>query len=429
MKKINKTIVSLVLTYAILGIFFYYVRPALDANEKLRGIFYDDFNNFGEALENLNDEISHILIFGASDFNQNKEYMDRNAVSDFYISNIKAADFRKGSGFYYYNLIYSDINDVIKTILSDGTISASEDNFLRVLYSYNDELIREYKSILGNLYNNWDPDKQTNIEKRIIKIYDDYSNKAEALFNSPNYSLLKNYKGDFKEADYEAAKRYCEEVFSKMVEGVDFKYNNKEDINEDKFIFRTFLERDYKPNITIDDTEYEVEYYKKTGKVVVNVVGLTVPQNRHTEKELDDMTRDLVSKFDSGLYNYDRTVNYDKEGKLESIKYAYIAKVNGTYDEMRKMQVTREVHGLVSKLEIVKPSDKKIAIPLINKEKILEKIDKEADVIDTLIIRNIEGHVEYEVHIKYLDALYAAVFDGDDGTLKYYGRDIRSYDK
>lgn len=32
-------------------------------------------------------------------------------------------------------------------------------------------------------------------------------------------------------------------------------------------------------------------------------------------------------------------------------------------------------------------------------------------------------------YIKYKDDMYAAVFDGNEGNLKYYGKEIRNYNQ
>ena len=76
------------------------------------------------------------------------------------------------------------------------------------------------------------------------------------------------------------------------------------------------------------------------------------------------------------------------------------------------------------------PYEKPIIMPKIKKEELLSKIDKEAKIIDDLLIRDIEGKTRYVFHLKYKDTLYESVFDADTSEIIYYGREIgHDYDR
>mgnify|MGYP000988660909 FL=1 len=124
---------------------------------------------------------------------------------------------------------------------------------------------------------------------------------------------------------------------------------------------------------------------------------------------------------------YDKKIKYDDEGKINYITYSYIKKVNDVYDEMKKIKLILESHGLISTFEIVYPYEEEMVMPEISREDIMAKLSKEAQVMDIMMIRNMEGKIEYEAVLKYADILYSAVFDGSSGELKYFGQNLRNY--
>ncbi|SET81847.1 hypothetical protein SAMN05660297_03604 [Natronincola peptidivorans] len=428
MEKIGKKRIGLFLGYIVIIIIFLNARTHFTANKRLENRMMNDFEAFGTALESLNEAITKILILDDYNFDKDREFINTNALINFRSSKYRAADIKKANSFYEYPFIYSDANTIIRNILADKTLSISQKEYLKALYDYNEELIKAYKEIWGVLYYEWDFDKRRELEKQIADIYIDYSENAEVLLNTSQYDFLKDYKGDFPEADFKKAKAFSEEVFSKLVENESLEYNNREDKYADKYIFRTYLERDFGVRSINIDTEYTVEYDKKTNEVVVQAVSFTVPVNiRHTERELDAMANDIVAKFDKNVWMYDKKIDYDDEDKIRSIAYSYIGKTDEVYDETKKIEVRLEVHGLISKFQIRYPYDEEIVLPTMSEEDILQRINKEGEIIEILIIRNVEGKMKYEVHFKYGSTIYGAVFDGEDGELNYFGRNIRDY--
>ncbi|MGK0465659.1 hypothetical protein [Clostridium sp.] len=389
-----------------------------------------DFNDFGTELESFNDQISRTLKIDT--YNKEKDFINREIVSNYFSSSIYAGHYSKGPYMYeYLTFLKFDANDVIKNILSDELISPSEKKYLESLYSYNDELIKEYKNIVGNAYKNYDFDKQTKLAKNIVKIYSNYSEKSENLLNTEKYSFMKEYEGDssFKdinEVDYENAKKYCEEVFSKLFKSTPLQEDNSLKINSDTYTF--FKTSPSSTFISVDDeSDYSVEFNKKTKEVTIGGGSFSVPDYGHTEQDLNNTAKKIISKFSDNIIRYDKKINYEKDTKISSIEYSYIEEVDGIYDEMKKIEICLERKALISRFKIVYPYDEKIIAPTISKEEILKKIQPGSDITDVLTIRNIEGKTEYEVHLKYKDTIYAAIFDGQKGDLKYYGRETRNY--
>ncbi|HCJ56033.1 hypothetical protein [Lutispora sp.] len=76
---------------------------------------------------------------------------------------------------------------------------------------------------------------------------------------------------------------------------------------------------------------------------------------------------------------------------------------------MKKIKLILESHGLASTFEIVYPYEGEIVMPGISREDILAKLNKEAQVVDIIMIRNMEGKIEYEA------------------VLKYFGQNLRNY--
>ncbi|MFT5873753.1 MAG: hypothetical protein ACI8WT_002704 [Clostridium sp.] len=398
-----------------------------------------DFEDFGTELENFNDQISQTLKIDT--YNKEKEFINREITFDFYRSNINAGHVSKEPYNDNYCMMYLHINDVIKNILSDELISPPEKKYLESLYSYNDELIKECKRIIGTAYKDYDFDKQKEVEKNIVKIYNNYSEKSENLLNAEKYSFIKEYKGDFSSKDFnevtfEDAKEYCNQLFSKLNKDRSLQDDNSLDRNIDKY---TFITKSPSTGFEMhDEPVWKVEFDKKTKEVSIEATNFTFfprANNGYTEQELDNLAKETVAKFDNSAFRYYKKISYEentngkKSIKIRSIKYAYIEEINGIYDEMKKIEICleREPKGLISRFKIVYPYDENIIAPTISKEEILKKIQPGSEIIDILTIRNIEGKTEYEVHLKYKDTTYAAVFDGQNGDLNYYGRETRNY--
>ncbi|QEK11531.1 hypothetical protein FQB35_03595 [Crassaminicella thermophila] len=413
----------------VLQVMSYYGKIYYEGYKDLKNNMYYNFEDFGEALETFNDELSKILVLGYDDFDKKKEFIDESIVRAFHRSNWDASDMGKGKAIYDYDFMYLNINKVIHNLLDDGNITLSEEKYIKSLYEYNEELIKEYNNILGDVRYNWNFGKIHALEKRIASIYNDYSQKADKLLETPKYKFLKEYEGEFKEVGFEHAKAYCEEVFSKLVKNQRLKYDNKDEANNDEYVFKNYKELDHNKELftvknDISDIDYKVTYNKKTKKVTVMAVSYIVPKKKYKEDELDNIVKNTIAKFNQNVVNYYKSKKYDSEGKLSYITYLYIEKNNDIYDEMKKIKINIKIHGLISKLEIIDHNDKPIILPNVSKKDILSKIDKEAEIIDAFIIRNMKG-TAYVVHLKYGDTLYEAVFDGEDGKIIYYGRNIK----
>ncbi|WP_053955349.1 hypothetical protein [Inediibacterium massiliense] len=423
MKKSHKKILSMIIYVVLSILIMHYGRITTDGYRDLKCRMYYDFECFGIELEHFNNELSKILVL--KDFNDNKEkvYINENSAINFYRSNYRASDMGEGKGVYDYDFMYRNINDVIHQIFSDGMITPSEEKYLQSLYNYTDALIHEYRKIVGDAPEGYDYKKTRKLESDIVDIYNNYSKKAEDLLYSKKYSFLKEYEGDFKDYDFQKAKKYCEKVFLIVAPDQILKYDNKDEINNKEYIFKA-----YKDRSTAKDKEsnvdYEVSYNKITNKIVVNAVSYNIPSKKNKEDKIDRMANEVIRKLNPNLINYERKVRYDKK-KLDRITYGYIEKINGVYDETKKVKMVIEGHGLISKFEIFYPNDENIKMPTIKKEEVLSKINPKAKIKDCHIRRNIEGRVEYVVHLEYKGTLYEVIFDGEEGTLKSYDRNIQ----
>lgn len=419
-----------ILLYAIIIFASFYARRYVSAYNDLKDRMYYDFEDFGKELENLNDNISQILLLDYT-FNRDKELINKHIVANLFRSNLDASDYGDGKAIYDFDSIYRQVDDVIKSIISDNMIDISEQKYLETLYDYNAELIKEYKNIIGDLYDDWNFSKSRIIRRNIIKIYSSYCQKADDLLNNEKYVFLKNYRGSFKDADFEKAKHYCEQAFSKLIEPKTLEQDDNPEQYTDIYRFRASVEPRYENKTTVayDTVDYEIVYDKTTDKITVRATKYWVPSNRYSENELDSRADTIISRFNDSVFLYDKQVKYDDEGKLDYIAYSYISKKDDIYDEMERMALVIESHGLISKFETVCPNNKEIGIPDISKEDILDKLNDKCQVKEIILIRNLTGQLEYEAHVEYKGTLYSIVFDGDNGDLKYFGREMRNYNK
>lgn len=384
---------------------------------------YENFEAFGRSIEGLNDNISRILVM--KDYNSEREFMDVNVLNSFNSSSFIAQDLSKSSNVILYDRIYSRANGVISRILSDGMISEDEEKYLNTLYDYNNELIKEYKNIIGDLYDPRQFKKLMKLMNNMTEVYNDFIQVAFDLANTEKYGFIKDYRGYFKDGDLESAKKYCEEVLSKLTPNKSLGMDTVFGENPDTYIFTTGnLNSD---NLMKDEVEYDAIFNRKTKEVSISATGYMIKNTGLTEKDLDDRAKNIFSQFKSNLSLFDRKVIFDDKGKLDQITYSYIEKNNDVYDEMKKIEFTIQRQGIINNFKIVYPSDKQIALPPVSQKEILAKVDKKGEIAEVLLIRNVEGKMEYEAHIKYNGTLYAAVFDGENGDLKYFGRSLRNY--
>lgn len=427
MKKEHKKIINIIIGMILYAVVFYYGRVFGDGYHDLKGRMYHNFEDFGIELEVFNDELSKILILNEYDHYKEKVYMNENIRKEFYRSNYNASDMGNGHWATEYNFMYGNVNDVIHNILLDEKITPTEEKYLKNLYAYTEELIKEYRQIVGNSPESYNYKKQRNLENQIVDIYNDYSQKADDLLCSKEYSFLKTYHGDFKHMDFKKAKTYCEEIFSKLVPNQILKHDNQEDVNHKEYVFKTSLKEGLPSNLKQlqnDQAEYEVSYNKITKKVKVRATSYHVPPKRKKESEIDKIADETIKQFNKNTIQYKRKAKYDKT-KLDYIEYTYIEKINDLYDETKKIKMDITGNGLVSYFEIMDFNEQKMIMPTVTKEEILSKINPKATINDCNIKRNEKGKIEYVVDLTYKDTLYKAIFDGEDGTLTYYKRYIK----
>ncbi|MBW4828218.1 MAG: hypothetical protein KZY61_02965 [Clostridiaceae bacterium] len=393
---------------------------------EFKGIMYRDFRNFGTELENLNEKVLKKLVF--KDTTMEEEFINSKIAHSFINNNSIIS--RYSSDYDGFEEMYDyKINGTIENILYDGKITDSEEKYLSLLYSYNNELIKEHNNLLDK-YNA----SNTMFNKRSLKIYEEFSSKAESLLNTSKYRFLQDYVGEYKKEDIEEAKRYCEEIFAKVVKNKDLKYSKDLSADPYMYIYETKVQVDRVIEDNEDYVEYNVEFYNRTGSMNIEAVAYSVLESTNlidkekVIKKLDNKAKKIVSKFSNDLINYERKVIYDGKN-IECIKYSYIEEDKGIYDEMKGIELVLEIDGLVSSFSIVYPNNKELVTPKLSKDDILEKIDEKAEIKDIFPIRNVENEIEYEVHLKYKDDMYAAVFDGNEGNLKYYGKEIRNYNQ
>ena len=279
----KKTIIKkmiYVLLYSLIVFSPFYAKPYFNAYGDLKTRMCYDFEYFGEELEKLNANISQILLLESHDFNADKDFINKNAVLNFSKSNRDASDYGKSKAIHDYDHMYLRVNNVIKSILSDDIIDFSEEEYLKALYSYNDQLIKEYKIILGDLYDGFNSDQFT-------QLYNSYSQKSEELLHEEEYKFLKSYKGNFEKADFEKAKKYCEQVFSELVEAKSLEYDDDPEQYTDIYEFNTQSEyiHENKTRVKDDTVSYKITYEKKTGRVAVKAVSYWVPSNYYMTKK------------------------------------------------------------------------------------------------------------------------------------------------
>ncbi|MTI69266.1 MAG: hypothetical protein FH751_03280 [Firmicutes bacterium] len=422
MKKIfNKGNLYLLLLFILIVTARHYIVKYHDGYDELKDRLFYDFEDFASELEILNDNISEILVL--NNYDLNKVFFNKNVIHNYMLSNYDAEKLGDKLIPNDYIDIYH-INDLMKNILLDETISESERKFLTHLYAYNELLIKEHKKVLGDYKGDFD--KQEKLKENIVKIYNDFSKKADDLLKS-KYSFLENYKGDFNKGDFNNAKKYCDEVFSKLVKDKTLKYDKSNSKNTDKYVFKTKLGNIFKQKN--DETDYSVTFYEETNMINVMTIRFTVlsGDTKYTEKELDSRANNIISKFNRNLSTSYKEIEYDKSGRIESIKYSYIEKIDGIYDERKEIKLVLHSTGLIRNFQIIYDDNEKIKMPKISKEEILKRINNEIEIIDIMTVRNIKKEIEYEVHLKYNNKIYTAIYDGVNGELKYYGRKLRNY--
>ncbi len=423
-----KILISSILAIGfIIGIYYYSNENY--PNKNMKNIMYISFNDFGKSLEDFNDTISKIIVLKNYEKLEDGRYIDTSQVSGFVMSLHKACKYSEiNNNFKYTDMYLFNVNNTIDNILNDKTLSIEEERYLMTLYRYNEELIKEYKKILEGGYEQKNHVDAKAVENRIIKTYMGYTKMAEELLNEEEFRGLENYKGKFPSAiTFEEVEAYCKDIFKKLDIKKELKYNNKEEKNLDKYIFRTHREEEiYNDSI---ETQYTIKYDKNTNKIYVQPVKFTTMGKsiKYKENQLDAMAEKMMDSFNKKAVNYEKEVIYDKNYGIDRIKYSFIEKIDGVYDENKKINLTLEGNKLISYFSTSYPMDKPIPVPSIKEKDISKKLDKNGEIEEILTISNPEGNIEYEAHIKYGNTEYAAVFNGESFELKYYGRELRKY--
>ena len=431
----NKTAI-IIIDLLILFLICYsnnYIDKHKDMKKAVNQNIYYNLEYFKEELQNLNKNISSVLT--VKDNYNNKEFISRGVIRSYSRSNDIVG---KINGKYYNDYIgdiYRTVNENIESIISDNTIDDEELQYLMILEEYNNELLKECEKIMGKLYDQgvWDYKYQKKIEKKILKTQSEFSKKADEILNQEKYKILIDYKSKNKvaentiiEEDFKQIKKYCENVFSKVIIDTTLNYNNKdENINE--YVFKTHKKDNLQEFLIDDETAYELTYDRSIKDIKINAVRYITDQNNKllNEKELDKAVQNIVDKFSDKVYLYDKEIRYDKEENvIDEVTYRYIEKNNDIYYQNSKISITINKNKKITDFYLGN-SNKDVILASITKKDIENKIDGE--ILDIIAIANTKGKVEYEAHIKDNNIIYSAVFDGYDGSLKYYGTDIRDY--
>lgn len=414
MKKINYNFIYIILILAF--IFIIYRNPDLRIGENYRNRMYYDLKNYAEEIKGFNEKLSGALIIEDYDYFDKELYISNEILINFRKSKTNAGKVRKFDYFNDYDDVYRRANDNISSIMRDGTVSSSEKEYINTLYDYNERIADEYKNILESLSDSSKKDIDENKAiKKITKIYNIFSNKAEEILNMEDYSMLKKYKGDFTNFDYDKAEKFVDDLFSKVVPGRVLDYNNKDDIYDDKFIFTTY-EDEIKTGMVYQVPPYRIEYDKVSGEVSLRLAGRTIHGNTFKEEEIDSMVQDILARLGYEGVLCERTVSNFDLPDLSSITYSYINKVDDVWDQQQKIKLVMDAYGLVNEFYIMDGDDTE-NLHFIDSQEILNKIHKEADVNDIYKVKNIDGKAEYIAKMTYKGINYELIFDGTDGSL------------
>ncbi|MCT4509457.1 MAG: hypothetical protein N4A48_12020 [Tepidibacter sp.] len=432
--KLSKNKIAIIIIDLLVLLSIYSSNQYFDMKNAVNENIYYNFENFKEELQGLNKNISSILIL--KDNYNNKEFISRKAIRSYLRCDYMARDI---DGKHYNNnnhiYVYLNLNKNIELILEDGIIDDAERQYLTILEEYNNELLKECKYIMGKLYDEkvFDYDYQKKILKKIIKKQREFSKKADEILEQEKYKILIDYKlknevNENMKDDFEQVKKYCEDVFSKVIRDDVLELNLKNN-NENEYVFNTPQEEFESQNNFHDKPKYQVKYDKSTKTIKISTVRYTMyaSDKKYNEQSLYNTAQNIVNKFSDSVYLYDKDIRYDEEENIiDEVTYRYIEKKNDIYLESNKIDITINKNKIITDFYLGN-SNKDIIPASITKKNIENKIDGE--ILEIITIANEKGKIEYEVHIKYNDIVYVAVFDGYDGSLKYYGTDIRDYEK
>lgn len=389
----------------------------LNFKDEYKSIMYRNFEDFGIALEHLNDNLSQLINNKNYDFNKDKKFIGSNEVRNFNISLDRASQMTKDkTSYYYFTGIYYTFDKSILNILEDKKISSNEKEYLETLYEFNDKLIKSFRDILGTTPESYDFDTRSNLEKKIPKIYTTYSKEAEALYNSDKYKFLQEYEGDFKAYDVKEIQNICEDTFAKLISKNNIEYNKSKSNNSEKYVFN--MNNNFKQDDLIDienkHVPYEITYNKKNRQIKIHALSyVTSPtKTKYKELELDNIAKEIVSKFNNNVFLYDRNMKYDDKGNLEQIKYKYIQKEGIIYDETKKIEFEIQVSGVLSEFIIVdyKNNFNKPSV-VFDKESLLSKLQLNQPITNDLVIRTSDNKMLYIAYFNYKGSFYEEIYD------------------
>ncbi len=417
MKKNNdKLVIIILILFFVLTI---YRNTGYKLGEDYRKRMYYDLKNYVSTIEELNEKLVGILITG-NYANLNEElYISEEILRDFERSKSDAG--RIGNFDYTndYDNIYMRFNYSINNILQDGITSNSEKEYIDTLYNYNTELISQYKNILESIHGKFGDNSEKKVINKIIKVYNDFSNRADEILHTEYYSMLKDYKGDFSDFDFKKTEKLVDDIFSKVVPERILNYNNKADIYADKFIFTTHEDGEkMDTGIVYQVPQYRIEYDKAGREVYLTLVGGTIPTYVLKEEEVDSIAQDIIRRLNYEGFLYERTVSNFNIPQLSSITYSYINKIDDIWDQQQKIKLVLDSYGLVRELYMMDRDNDDRALYFVDIEEILNKIHKEAEINDIYKVKNIDGEAEYIVKLTFKGTNYELVFNGENGNLK-----------
>ncbi len=411
--KTNNAKLKIILIIAVFLVVSIYIKlnPDILVSSEFKERMYYDFKSYEEEIEGLDEKLSSIII--ANEYNLNKLLLNVESLNNFAKSKNNAARIGKYSLSYEYYDIYGRYNDNIEYILQDGIINTSEQEYINNLYDYNKEIIQEFNIIMEPL--NREDYTPRQFYKNIINIYEEFSLNADEILNGENYSMLRNYRGDFSDFDIERAEKFVIDIFSKAVPGRRLTYNNMDNLKDYRLLFATYDAEEVNASAINNDPQYEIEYDKRSNAVCLRLVSRVVPTYVLKEEEVDSIAQDIIKRLNYQGNLYEKTVSNFNIPQLASIKYSYVNKTDDVWDKRQDMEL--DSYGLVIQLHIF-DSDGNADLDFIDISDITSLIQKQADINDIYKTRNIDGELEYIINVNYKDTDYDLIIDGTTREFK-----------
>lgn len=430
-----KRTIGILLVLFIVGITNLAIRINKVNVGKFNESFHISFNSFIQELQDINDDISKVLISEE----QLEKYIENNkkkdeTIRDFYVLIGQLEYFNRKYDRNYLERLWCARENLYEYI-SDKNINAEEKEYMNLLLSYNQELLKEYRIILEK--NNLTYDFTTLGIKRkkikhIEKIYMEFQEKANIIIDENKYKILEKTTTQTNldiqnDISVEEAKNICQEVVKKVLpdEG-ELLYEADKQRDTREYVFNSFSFSDI---VKQNKSPYKVYYDKKENSVNILLHCYSPGTIKTGESILDNKSEEVVEKLGITNYkNYSRNVYY-KDKKLDRIEYKYINFIDGVYNETEFVELEVFNDGKLHELKIRKPLENNtFSKPKLSRDEIMGKI-KNGDIKECILINTFKNQFEYEVHVDINGVNYGAVFDGNTGEEKYITRDIREYNK